>query len=92
MAAQKTAKTAASAGDPKAGEQLFNSTCMQCHSVHEGQTSFGPNLFHETKKAEKKTPAQIREIITNGKGQMPPLGDRFDDKQKDDIIAYVKTL
>lgn len=90
LAAQK-AKPAA-AGDVQAGEQLFNTTCMQCHSVHEGQTSFGPNLYHETKKADKKTPTQMREIIQNGKGQMPPLGAQFDDKQKNDLIAYLKTL
>jgi mono/diheme cytochrome c family protein len=88
-----TKKAAAKGGDAKAGQQLFNSTCMQCHSTNEGQVLFGPSLYHETKKATgKKTPAEIREIITNGKGKMPPLGSKFDDKQKDDIIAYVKTL
>ena len=65
---------------------------MQCHSTNEGQVLFGPSLWHETKKPGKKTPAEIREIITNGKNKMPPLGSKFDDKQKDDIIAYVKTL
>ena len=90
MAAQK--KAAGGAGDVHAGEELFNTTCMQCHSVNQGQTSFGPNLFHETRKADKKTPAQIREIIEKGKGQMPPLGDRFDEKQKTDLMAYLKTL
>lgn len=93
--AQKSAKASAKAGagDPKAGQQLFNTTCTQCHSTNEGQVLFGPSLYHETtKKTGKKTPAEIREIITNGKNKMPPLGSKFDEKQKDDIIAYVKTL
>ena len=88
-----SAKPAKGRGDAKAGQELFGTTCMQCHSINEGQVLFGPSLYHETtKKQGKKTPAEIREIITNGKNKMPPLGAKFDDKQKDDIIAYVKTL
>lgn len=92
VAAEAAPKKAAKGGDAKAGQQLFNTTCMQCHSTNEGQVLFGPSLYHETKKPGKKTPAEIREIITNGKNKMPPLGSKFDEKQKDDIIAYVKTL
>lgn len=94
-AAENKPKASAKAakGDAKAGQELFSSTCTQCHSVNEGQVLFGPSLYHETTKKEgKKTPAEIREIITNGKNKMPPLGAKFDEKQKDDIIAYVKTL
>ena len=90
---RKTAGKTAGAGDAKAGEEVFTTNCMQCHAVNEGQNSFGPNLYHETKKASgKKTPAEIRDIIEKGKGNMPPWGDKLDAKQKDDVIAYLKTI
>jgi mono/diheme cytochrome c family protein len=86
------AESSSKSGDAHAGEAVFTKNCMQCHVVHEGQTSFGPNLYHELKKPAKKTPAEVHTIIENGKGKMPPWAGKLDAAQINDVIAYLKTL
>ena len=76
-----------------AGHELFEKNCQQCHAVVEGQYSFGPNLYHEmTKPASKKTATEIALILKNGKGKMPPFGERLTSSDVEDLIAYIRTL
>jgi mono/diheme cytochrome c family protein len=77
----------------KAGQEQFEKTCMQCHSTVEGQTSFGPNL-HGVLKAPhpRKTPAEVRVILKDGKNAMPPFGDKLAPKDVDNLLAYLRTL
>jgi mono/diheme cytochrome c family protein len=35
---------------------------------------------------------RLRQLIVNGRGNMPALGQLFDDQQINDIIAYVHRL
>jgi mono/diheme cytochrome c family protein len=84
--------SADSHGDAHAGEQVFVHTCMQCHAVYPGQVSFGPNLHGVFKKSPRLTSAQALSIIDKGKGKMPGFGEKFTPQQKQDIIAYLKTL
>ncbi len=37
--------SAAAAGDPAAGKQVFETTCSICHSAQQGRNSLGPSLF-----------------------------------------------
>jgi mono/diheme cytochrome c family protein len=76
-----------------AGEEVFNRKCLQCHAVHEGQYSFGPNLEGEMKKnTHKKTAAEIRVILKDGKGKMPSFADKLTPQEIDDLLAYIRTL
>jgi len=77
----------------RAGQTQFEQTCMQCHATVEGQVSFGPNL-HGVLKAPhpRKTPAEVRVILKDGKGKMPPFGDKLAPKDVDNLIAYLRTL
>ncbi len=76
----------------RAGQETFEKTCMQCHATIDGQVSFGPNL-HGVLKAPhpRKTPAEVRVILKDGKGKMPPLGDKLAPKDVDNVIAYLRT-
>ena len=66
---------------------------MQCHSTNEGQVIFGPSLYAEMKKPQgKKTAAEIRVILTEGKGKMPPFKDKLTAEETDKLIAYLHTL
>jgi mono/diheme cytochrome c family protein len=95
-AANPPAQTAAvSSGDAKAhaGEMLFQQKCVQCHAVLEGQYSFGPNLHAEMKKPHpKKSAAEVRVIIKDGKGKMPAFADKLTQPDTDNLIAYMRTL
>jgi mono/diheme cytochrome c family protein len=75
-----------------AGQDLFTQKCHQCHSVVEGQYSFGPNLYHEMKKSPKKTPADVRAILKNGKNKMPAFGDKLSEDDTKELLAYLQTL
>jgi cytochrome c2 len=39
-----TAALAQAAGDPKKGEQVFNTQCKACHSLEAGKNGIGPTL------------------------------------------------
>ena len=76
-----------------AGHEIFEKNCLQCHAVYEGQYSFGPNLYHEMKKpAPKKNATEVGLILKNGKGKMPPFGERLTSTDVEDLIAYIRTL
>ena len=75
-----------------AGEEIFTQRCMQCHAVHEGQTSFGPNLQGELKKPHHQSNAEVRTIIKAGKGKMPAFSEKLTPAELDDLVAYMHTL
>ena len=79
--------TGAPAGDAAAGEAVFASSgCGGCHTLEAaGSTgNVGPNL-DDAKPPE----ALVIERVTNGMGAMPPFGDSLDEKQIQDVAAYV---
>ena len=90
------AQKAAAAPDPvmvHAGQDVFNKYCFQCHSMNEGQNMLGPSLYAEMRKPHpKKTPAEVRMILQNGKGKMPSFADRLTAMDTDNLLAYLRTL
>jgi mono/diheme cytochrome c family protein len=75
------------------GEQVFIKRCLQCHSVNEGQTRFGPSLYREMKGSHpKKTSSQIRAVIKDGKGKMPPFGEFLTQEDTINLMAYLQTI
>ena len=77
----------------QAGQQVYIERCMQCHSVNKDQVLLGPSLWGEmTKSPHKKTAAQIRALIQNGKGKMPPWKSILSDDDVNNVLAYVRSL
>lgn len=77
----------------RAGQAQFEKTCMQCHATVDGQVSFGPNLHGVLKGPHpRRTAADVRLQIKNGKGKMPAFGEKLTAPEIDDMIAYMKTL
>jgi mono/diheme cytochrome c family protein len=74
-------------GDPAAGEDVFASAgCGGCHTLEAAGSSgnVGPNLD------EAKPPHDlVVERVTNGMGVMPSFKGQLDDKQIQDVAAYV---
>jgi mono/diheme cytochrome c family protein len=77
-----------------AGEEVFVQKCFQCHSVLEGQVvRMGPSLYHLSKGPHpKKTPTEIRKILTDGKGKMPPFKEILTQDDTDNLLAYLRSL
>ena len=77
-----------------AGEELFIQKCFQCHTVLEGQgVRLGPSLYHLFRGPHpKKTSAEIREILANGKSKMPPFKEVLTQEDTDNLLAYLRSL
>ena len=92
---------AAAKGDPGKGKAVFEQ-CAVCHDpdsdkAQDGQ-KIGPGLkglFKREKLAtngKKMTEANVRARIDEGGNGMPGYKDMLSDQEKDDLIAYLKTL
>jgi cytochrome c len=83
-------------GDAKKGETVFQN-CAGCHNSDSDETKVGPglkNLFKRDKLVNGKpvNETNVKALITEGSGAMPPFGDAISSDDKDNIIAYLKTL
>lgn len=82
--------------DAKKGEMAFES-CAPCHNTDSTDVKVGPGLkglFQREKLVNGKpvNDANVKALITDGSGAMPPFGDAITSEDKDNIIAYLKTL
>jgi cytochrome c2 len=83
-------------GDPAKGKEVFEQ-CAVCHNADSIEKKAGPGLkglFKHDKMADGKkvTEANIRARIDEGGSGMPSYKDVLEDQQKEDLIAYLKTL
>lgn len=92
-----SAGVAAAAGDAHAGHAVYDKSCRACHGA-EGQGNPGiakaMNVtIHDLGSAEVhgKSDAELKKIITEGKGKMKPVKTLSDD-QAQNVIAYIRTL
>lgn len=84
------------AGDPAKGKEVFEQ-CAVCHNVDTDEKKMGPSLKglfkHATLKNGKKvTEANVRAQINAGGNGMPAYEDMLSEQEKNDVIAYLKTL
>ena len=79
-----------------AGETIYKSKCAGCHGPDgSGQTSMGKMMKLGDLRAadvQKKTDAQLEEIISNGKSPMPAYGKQLSKEQIKDVVAYLREL
>ena len=77
----------------RTGTAVFLQRCFQCHSVQPDQVKFGPSLYGEMRKPHPKmTAAEIRIILRDGKGRMPPFKDVLSKEDTDNLLAYIHGL
>jgi cytochrome c len=95
LAAGSTAARAAK-GDAEKGKEVFQQ-CAVCHNADSDEKKMGPGLKGLFKKdkltnGKKPTEANIRSKIDDGGNGMPAYKDMLSDQEKDDLLAYLKTL
>lgn len=83
-------------GDPEKGKEVFQQ-CGVCHNADSNEKKLGPGLkglFSRDKmtNGKKPTEATVREKIDEGGNGMPAYKEMLSDEEKDDVIAYLKTL
>jgi mono/diheme cytochrome c family protein len=87
---------AADKGDPAKGKEVFEQ-CGVCHNPDSEEKKMGPGLKGLFKKdkltnGKKPTEGNVRAKIDEGGNGMPAYKDVLGDQEKDDLIAYLKTL
>ncbi len=83
-------------GDAAKGKEQFEQ-CGVCHNTDSDEKKIGPGLKGLFKKdklinGKKPTEANVRAIINAGGNGMPSYADMLSDEERNDIIAYLKTL
>src|SRR5674476_763928 len=82
--------------DAAKGKAVFEQ-CGMCHNPDSDEKKMGPGLkglYKKDKLANGKKPADatVKARIDEGGGGMPAYKDMLSDIEKDDLIAYLKTL
>jgi mono/diheme cytochrome c family protein len=74
-------------------EETFQARCSTCHAKHGEGSEVGASLnVPDLRSAyvQKNSDAKLRQIIKNGKGNMPAFGRDFSEQQIDRIIQLVR--
>jgi cytochrome c oxidase subunit II len=72
------------AGSSDLGEQTFVGACAKCHGP-EGQGLIGPE-FTSANTADAEAVAQV---VRNGRGRMPPIGEEWEDFHMEALTDYL---
>lgn len=96
FAQDKQDSKAAAAGDAAKGKEVFEQ-CSVCHNADTPEKKIGPSLkglfkMDKLVNGKKVTEANVREFINNGGNGMPAYADMLSKEDKDNLIAYLKTL
>jgi len=84
-------------GDAAKGQAVFAQQCAVCHNADSTEKKMGPGLKGLYKKAtltdgKKVTDANVRAKIDAGGNGMPAFKEMLSDQEKDELLAYLKTL
>jgi len=84
-------------GDAAKGKSAFEDNCSVCHNSDSTEKKMGPGLKGEMKKAKMAngkapTEANIRALMNTGGNGMPAFADMLSDTERDDVMAFLKTL
>jgi cytochrome c len=88
--------SAQKAGDAAKGKEVFEQ-CSVCHNTDSDERKIGPSLKglfkHATLANGKKVSEQtVREKINGGGNGMPSYADLLSEEEKNNVVAYLKTL
>ncbi len=83
-------------GDAAKGKEVFEQ-CSVCHNADSDEKKMGPGLkalFKKEKMANGKKPTEenVRAIINAGGNGMPAYEEQLSAEERNDLMAYLKTL
>ena len=79
------------------GHEVFVQDCARCHHANDERSLHGPGLqgLYKQKYLESGAPAnddRVADAILHGRGIMPAFGNKMDEQQLKDLLAYLHTL
>jgi mono/diheme cytochrome c family protein len=77
-------------------KDLFASKCAMCHGADgSAKTTMGKNLnirdFHSA-EVQKQSDADLKTMITKGKGKMPAFDGKLTGEQIDQLASYIREI
>lgn len=80
-----------SSGTTLTANPVFQKNCAKCHGkTAEGRHFGGPSLTSE--KSTAMTAADLRTILTDGKGRMPKYAGKLKSEEIDTLVEQIKAL
>jgi mono/diheme cytochrome c family protein len=79
------------------GKHLYQARCAHCHEENDlGLKKAPPDLHgifsrNALPSGAPATDAQVKQVVSAGKGMMPAFSGRFDDTQMSALLAYLHT-
>jgi mono/diheme cytochrome c family protein len=78
-----------------AGTNTYKTACVSCHGADGrgsplGKSLHAPDLHSE--QVQRQSVADLTQVITAGKNNMPPFGNRLTKGQIDAVTKYVRML
>jgi mono/diheme cytochrome c family protein len=79
------------------GQKLYSYDCAQCHGpAGDGKTEVAKNLkipdLADPAFLKNRTDGELFYIIKNGRGSMPPEGNRVTPEQLWNLVNYIRSL
>ena len=79
------------------GRRVYDRYCATCREAYSSRSFRGPSLEGVFKKPYMPSGApanddRVAEVISLGRSKMPAFGRVLDQKQIDDLLAYLRTL
>lgn len=79
------------------GHEVFVQNCARCHDANDTRSLHGPGLqgLFKQQYLPSGAPAnddRVTDVILHGRGMMPAFGNRIDEEQLQDLLAYLHTL
>src|SRR5262245_53026815 len=87
---------AALAGDAEGGKEVLEQ-CSVCHNADSEEKKMGPGLKglfkkDKMKNGKKPTEENVKAVINAGGNGMPGYQDLLSDEERENLLAYLKTL
>jgi mono/diheme cytochrome c family protein len=81
--------------DSAASSATFRTKCAMCHGQDGGGSQVGksmnvPDL--RSPEVQKLSDAELAQVISNGKGGMPPFKSSLSEEQIRSLVSYVRSL
>ena len=78
------------------GEDIYKSHCVVCHGADgTGKTTLGQQLKSSDlhgKDVQSLTGAQLKQVISEGKNNMPAFKGQVTAAEIDDLVKYIRTF
>lgn len=79
------------------GYHVYQAECARCHYANSERSLHGPGLqgLYKLKYLPSGAPAnddRVTNVILHGHALMPAFGDKIDQQQLNDLLAYLHTL